>query len=557
MTEIKLKDGSTVGDPKLDRLVQFDERSKEYPIRTLLPYKPLISNNWRCIPSLNQGREGACTAFSLAHELAAQPIEKVVTTDLAQQIYWKAQQLDSWPGGCVDYETQCLSHKGWVNANELEVGDEILTFDVETDTTKWAIVEHVHQYNMPYRVWSDSTFAAAVTDNHKWPVRSRGIHNKIKPTEDKKYQLVETNNLRSSHQFPLAYPSSDLISEEFETWDDNLVKLVAWVCSEGWYKPISIKAGTSIGLCQRKYVAEIEELVAYFGIAHGSLNLEDGCRVWYISGNLAKQIREIAPDKAPDLDWLRSLSLRQVNLFIDTFLLGDGSSTLAEGNRQGRTVLHQNEGNILDSILAACAMAGRPVSRKSAGKGTNGMCESWTLRRSRNTKDWRKLNPSLYIQGDVWCPQTKYGTFVAKRGKNVFITGNSYPGAQPYYEGTSVLAAAKAAKAMGLIQQYKWAFGLQEVLQTLAYISPVVLGLNWYEGCMRADTKGFIHRTGNIVGGHAILAIGIDVTEKSVRLHNSWGTRWSVLGADCKISFTDLDLLLKEQGEALIAVDAV
>lgn len=91
-------------DRKFGRLREFDERSKQYPIRVLLPVdKPRRSYTWRCGIVLDQGYEGACTGFSVTHEAAARP--KVVTgltNEIARKVYKRAQQIDEWPG--EDYE---------------------------------------------------------------------------------------------------------------------------------------------------------------------------------------------------------------------------------------------------------------------------------------------------------------------------------------------------------------------------------------------------------------------------------------------------------------------
>ena len=122
------------------------------------------------------------------------------------------------------------------------------------------------------------------------------------------------------------------------------------------------------------------------------------------------------------------------------------------------------------------------------------------------------------------------------------------------YEGSSVLGGAKAVQAMGYIGEYRWAFGLDDLILALGHAGPAVLGINWYEGMFTPDADGFV-RPGNsaIAGGHAILAIGVSVKGKYVKLHNSWGRDWGHNG-EAKITFEDLDRLLHEQGEACVPV---
>lgn len=122
------------------------------------------------------------------------------------------------------------------------------------------------------------------------------------------------------------------------------------------------------------------------------------------------------------------------------------------------------------------------------------------------------------------------------------------------YEGSSVLAAVKAAQEMGWYGEYRWAFGLDDLKLALAYKGPAILGVNWYEGMTEPDASGFIRPTGQLLGGHAILAVGICVRAPGyVRLHNSWGTSWGRSG-DCFITFSDLRTLLDQDGEACIPV---
>jgi hypothetical protein len=86
-----------------DRLPEFDERSRQYPIRALIDTSVTPrSYTWGCDYYNDQGQEGACVGFSWSHELAAKP--KVVPTNnsVAQEIYYRARQLDSWPG--EDYD---------------------------------------------------------------------------------------------------------------------------------------------------------------------------------------------------------------------------------------------------------------------------------------------------------------------------------------------------------------------------------------------------------------------------------------------------------------------
>jgi hypothetical protein len=121
------------------------------------------------------------------------------------------------------------------------------------------------------------------------------------------------------------------------------------------------------------------------------------------------------------------------------------------------------------------------------------------------------------------------------------------------YDGTSVLAGAKAIVEAGWLLEYRWAFGLADVLETLSYLGPVILGINWYDGMMDPNSDCYLDVSGGIAGGHAILARGVDVDNQGVLLHNSWGQSWGCDGT-AWISWGDLDRLLHEDGEACVPV---
>ncbi len=119
----------------------------------------------------------------------------------------------------------------------------------------------------------------------------------------------------------------------------------------------------------------------------------------------------------------------------------------------------------------------------------------------------------------------------------------------------STVAGAKAMQERGWLTEYRWAFGLDDVLESIARLGPAVLGLQWYEGMMAPDHLGWLHVRGDLVGGHAILARGVSVSRRYVRVRNSWGRGWGQAG-DCLLSWDDLGRLLDEQGECAVPIRA-
>lgn len=141
------------------------------------------------------------------------------------------------------------------------------------------------------------------------------------------------------------------------------------------------------------------------------------------------------------------------------------------------------------------------------------------------------------------------------------------------YDGTSVLAGAKAVQEMRtasgkpLLPEYRWAFGVDDLVLAIGYKGPAVLGINWWSGMFEPTAAGFVSPTGYIAGGHAILCRGFRFAKKDnarsitwdnmdrdksyFLLHNSWGRDWGMAGT-CKITVNDMHKLLEDDGEACI-----
>jgi hypothetical protein len=120
------------------------------------------------------------------------------------------------------------------------------------------------------------------------------------------------------------------------------------------------------------------------------------------------------------------------------------------------------------------------------------------------------------------------------------------------YEGSSVLAAMKAAQERDWYQEYRWAFSEGDLALAVSTIGPAVLGINWYSGMSQPTPRsGWITPTGKLVGGHAICCVGYQARIGAYILHNSWGPSWGQNGR-CLIRTRHLASLLSDQGEACI-----
>ncbi len=124
------------------------------------------------------------------------------------------------------------------------------------------------------------------------------------------------------------------------------------------------------------------------------------------------------------------------------------------------------------------------------------------------------------------------------------------------YEGTSVRAGAKALLQQGLIKEYLWTWGVEEVAQAILHKGPVVVGTNWYRDMSKPTKEGIIKPTGNLEGGHAYVLNGVNINKGLFRIKNSWGRGYGKKG-NAYISFEDVQTLLNQEGECCLAVECL
>lgn len=135
------------------------------------------------------------------------------------------------------------------------------------------------------------------------------------------------------------------------------------------------------------------------------------------------------------------------------------------------------------------------------------------------------------------------------------------------YEGTSVLAAAKALHDDGYIGGYRWAFTIDDVIDAVISIGPVVVGIPWFESMDTPRPSALIEVSGRILGGHCVTIIGFDPelrlpgegrdSFEALRFRNSWGSDYGDMG-EAYVRAEDLERLLwgRYGSEACIPVAA-
>lgn len=141
----------------------------------------------------------------------------------------------------------------------------------------------------------------------------------------------------------------------------------------------------------------------------------------------AEIILEHAPDRVVSLDFIRSLTAAQLELFMDTAIRGDG-------HMMGGTtpVFGQKDPRRCDAFELAAILSGRSPRRslhRGIGASKDGPREKTqhvvtVSDKTTSSPKGRNVTETTYT-GTVWCPTTPNGTWLAEEDGHVFYTGNS------------------------------------------------------------------------------------------------------------------------------------
>jgi hypothetical protein len=244
------------------------------------------------------------------------------------------------------------------------------------------------------------------------------------------------------------------VQDETEIYPDDLVELIGWIVTEGHYRINKVKKTVgSIALWQNEgpYADRIRKCLNNLGFRFSerpTLQYTNKINVCFrICAEDSRKIAEVLPEKNLSMDLILALSTQQRQLLINTMIDGDGW-------RVGPSMRYvQKSKEHIDMFQALCLIAGyrsnfhlvddhqsfgKPVTyynmnifshRKNQTK-TECLDFNGGKRNGRDCIGKGKINhpnvPTVPYKGMVWCPETEYGCFVARRNGTVYLTSNTY-----------------------------------------------------------------------------------------------------------------------------------
>ena len=342
-------------------------------------------------------------------------------------------QRSNWRGYCVDEKTEALTQRGWLNINEITEADAIMSYS-EGDM-KWSSIKSIYrgEFDGLMHKVTGLGLDSLITPNHKL-VTERG--------------LVKVEHMLETDKVVLL--GSPLAGADKQVHSDDMVELLAWIITEGNYQIHDDKMHCICIYQNAGAKADrIRQCLINLNMTYSEKQRKDTQLCFAISRKDSNQILDILPIKNLSMNLILSLTAEQRQMFMETLIDGDGWRT-----KEGYKRYCQKDGEHVDLFQALCAMNGyRSVARKkdiiSHGKETH-IYNLNIYGKNRNRTQGESINlhggkrnghshvgrgklyhpnePTTYYKGMVWCPETEYGSFLAKRNGTVYLTGNTYLG---------------------------------------------------------------------------------------------------------------------------------
>jgi hypothetical protein len=338
---------------------------------------------------------------------------------------------------CFDEETEILTPTGWKSYKELLIGSQVMTYNRDTGELEWNPVEAVHTYTDYTKLihLEGRAVDLSVTDQHGlWLAYGD------KDWRVSKWQAKEAKDAYGKNCVYWMRTSGYEHNSNISITDARL-RVLAWIMTEGSIEGNSRTKKDGIPGVIRISQSDVPdgrlEALEYdlqtAGIRYTKTQRKTNNKVHrnydayrYNLLDVKKEWEDwinkfIDPNKNPT-DYLFQMSLAQRRMFIDTWILADGSVN-QNSDEYGCFQLSTNCKTHVDFLQSILFRSGyRSISHLRKRDGVY-----WISCTERETTTVTKENWSeVPYSGTVWCVTVPNHTVVVRRSGKILVTMNSY-----------------------------------------------------------------------------------------------------------------------------------
>ncbi|OGI12520.1 AT hook motif [Candidatus Micrarchaeota archaeon RBG_16_36_9] len=345
----------------------------------------------------------------LAPYIRADKLDYKQVKQSIQEYVYGMNITSRWGGQCVSEDTEALTDKGWKKHDEINKDDKIATLNTDKDKIEFLDVKKVNIYDYDGELirLKNRTQEQLVTPNHR-VLKKKFNSNKM--------EFVEAEDL-INFKTPVLLPITSETESEKEIIDD-WVNLYAWLVSEGTFSDDRGRIAVYQSTKNKDNCENIRNCFENLDFSwHEQQRIHGFSPIPSVRFRLNQKETEIIRDKITSKiipDVIRTLSSRQIRMFVDTYIKGDGHV-----EKNGRKRIYTKNEKVKDQLQELCALCGYGSTVRHDKNGI------WIVNIIRRPFASITHIDKIRYKGKVWCPTTENGTFVARRNGKVFITGNS------------------------------------------------------------------------------------------------------------------------------------